>query len=57
MSVNDGISSALCSLHYSSVDEAVEIIKSLGKGTQVAKFDIESAYRIVPVCTLRKVYY
>ena len=45
-SVNDGI---LCSLQYATVDNAVEIIRSLGKGTQLVKPDIKDAYRIVPV--------
>ena len=48
-SVNDGISSALCSLSYASVDEAADIILKLGRNTQLAKMDIKSAYRIVPV--------
>ena len=48
-SVNDGISPALCSLHYSSVDEAVRRALALGEYTQLAKFDLESAYRVVPV--------
>ena len=48
-SVNDGISPALCSLHYSSVDEAVRQAVALGEHTQLAKFDLESAYRVVPV--------
>ena len=48
-SVNDGISSDLCSLHYTSVDDALRIIGGLGKGTLLAKFDLRSAYRIVPV--------
>lgn len=48
-SVNDGIEKELCSLHYSSVEEAVRRVINLGPGTQMAKLDIESAYRIVPV--------
>ena len=48
-SVNDGISSNLCSLHYASVDEAVRIIKHLGRNTQLVKLDIKDAYRIIPV--------
>ena len=39
-SVNDGIYSNLCSLHYTSVDDAVDIIKKLGRGTQLVKLDI-----------------
>ena len=48
-SMNDGISSALCSLSYASVDDAADIILKLGRNTQLAKLYIKSAYRIVPV--------
>ena len=48
-SVNDGIDARLCSLSYSSVDDAVRCITRLGRGAWLAKFDIESAYRLVPV--------
>ena len=49
VSVNDGISSDLCSLHYAKVDDAVDIIRQLGRGAQLVKLDIKDAYRIVPV--------
>ena len=49
-SVNDGIPPELCSLRYPPVDDAVRVILALGMGTKLAKFDIQSAYRIVPVC-------
>ena len=48
-SVNDGIDSALCSLSYATVDDAVRCILRLGRGSLLAKFDFESAYRLVPV--------
>ena len=48
-SVNDGVDPALCSLSYSSVDEAARLIADLGRGAILAKLDIESAYRNVPV--------
>ena len=48
-SVNDGIPSDLCSLKYSSVDDAVAKIQVLGKGTMLVKSDLKDAYRIVPV--------
>ena len=48
-SINDGIDRELCSLKYVSVDDAVRSIVDLGLGTLIAKLDIESAYRIVPV--------
>ncbi len=49
LSVNDGIDPALCSLTYASTDDAASWILDLGKGTMLAKLDIASAYRIVPV--------
>ena len=48
-SVNDGIELQLCTLSYTSVDEAVTLILGKGRGTQLAKLDLESAYRIIPV--------
>ena len=50
-SVNDGISPSLCSVSYTSVDDAVWCILSLGRGVLLVKFDIASVYRIVPVHT------
>ena len=48
-SVNDGIDPSLCSLRYSGLDDAVAIIKRLGRGCLLAKLDLQSAYRIIPV--------
>ena len=48
-SVNDAIDKALCSLNYTSVDEAVAIVRTLGQGALMAKLDLKSAYRMVPV--------
>ena len=48
-SVNDGIAPELCSLSYASVDQAAEQILTLGKGTLLAKVDLENAYRMIPV--------
>ena len=45
-SINDGIQEELCSLQYVKVNEVVEAILT---GTELAKIDIKSAYRIVPV--------
>ena len=47
--MNDGISPALCSLSYASVDDAVHMIMQLGPGTELVKVDISNAYRMVPV--------
>lgn len=48
-SVNDGISPDLCSLHYLKVDEVARRLLKLGPGALMAKLDIRSAYRMVPV--------
>ena len=49
-SVNDdGIDSAFTSIRYSSIDDAVRIIQSLGNGALMAKLDLKAAYRSVPV--------
>jgi len=48
-SVNDGISSSLCSLSYASVDDAVKMLLTLGKGALMAKLDLKEAYHMVPV--------
>ena len=42
-SINDGIEPELCSLHY------LQAIVQSGCGTLLAKMDVESAYRMVPV--------
>ena len=48
-SVNDGISKEPFSVQYMKVDDVICGIMSLGRGTLMAKFDVESAYRNVPV--------
>ena len=48
-SVNDGIREDWCSLSYVTVDDAVSAVQWLGQGSQLAKVDLRSAYRIVPV--------
>ena len=46
-SVNDGLSSILSSLSYSSVDDEL-----LGKGTCLVKVDLKHAYRQIPASSL-----
>ena len=46
-SVNDGVSSNLCSMSYTSVDRLVQVVASFGKGALMAKIDIKSAYRLL----------
>lgn len=48
-SVNDGICPALCSLEYASVEQAAKLVKRAGPGALMAKLDLSSAYRHVPV--------
>ena len=48
-SVNDGIDPKLCSLKYTSVEDVAGIAAKLGQGALMAKVDIETAYRLVPV--------
>lgn len=47
--VNDGIPKDVSSVQYMSLDDIIDGIMTYGRGTLMAKFDIESAYRIVPV--------
>ena len=46
---NNGIDPVVCSLSYVSIDTVAAIVASLGAGSLLAKIDIESAYRLVPV--------
>ena len=48
-SVNDGIEAELCTLEYLRLDEVTNRIAKSGRGTMLAKMDIASAYRMVPV--------
>ena len=48
-SVNDGIPKELCSMSYITTDDAVCKIEQLGPGSLLAKIDIKSAFRLIPV--------
>ena len=48
-SINDGIARTLCSLIYMHVDDVVQHILQTGKGSLLAKIDIESVFHNVPV--------
>ena len=48
-SVNDGIAKPPCSLKYSRVSDVIEQILRMGKGCYLAKIDIDSAFRNIPV--------
>ena len=48
-SVDDFIPGIVVSVKYASVDDAIGFIIKCGRGTLMAKFDIKSAYRILPI--------
>ena len=48
-SINAGIPKELCSLKYITVDSAIDHIKSIGHEALLAKIDIKSAFRLLPV--------
>ena len=48
-SVNAGIPQEPYSLRYISVDSAISLLMELGPGAVMAKFDIECAYRNIPI--------
>ena len=48
-SINDYIPKDPYSLQYVRVDDAIRIIKSLGPGSFMAKTDLKSAFRLIPV--------
>ena len=48
-SVNNGISKSDSSVQYQNLSHAIQIVKKLGRGCSLAKVDIESAFRIIPL--------
>ena len=48
-SVNDAIDPELCSLSYCGVEDAAKEIARQGRNAVMAKVDVKSAYRVVPV--------
>ena len=48
-SVNDAIPKELCSISYITIDDATRRIVELGANTLLAKIDIKSAFRLIPV--------
>ena len=48
-SVNDGIDKNLCLLQYVTIDHIVAVVHALRTEAMLAKVDIKSAYRIIPV--------
>ncbi|MEW8545793.1 MAG: reverse transcriptase domain-containing protein [Candidatus Thiodiazotropha sp.] len=51
-SVNDFIDPQLCSVQYTSFDEAIHMVQDLGVGCLLGKSDIKSAFRLLPVSVL-----
>ena len=48
-SIKYGISESVCSLTYPGLEDAIHNITCLGQGALLAKVDIKSAYRNVPI--------
>ena len=48
-SVNDGIDPQDFSLQYIKVDQVIRMVSRYDPGALMAKFDVESAYRNIPV--------
>ena len=48
-SINDHIPKDPYALQYVRVDDAIRILKSLGSGSFMAKTDLKSAFRLIPV--------
>ena len=48
-SVNEAIPPTLCSPQYPSIDDAVAVVLSLGRHTQLVKIDLKRAYRVLPI--------
>ena len=48
-SVNDGVDANLCSISYVGVEEAAREVATVGRGALLAKVDVKSAYRNIPI--------
>ncbi|KAJ1130744.1 hypothetical protein NDU88_009092 [Pleurodeles waltl] len=48
-SVNDFIAGEDSMVHYVSIDEAIALVRRCGRGAEMAKSDVESAFRLLPV--------
>jgi hypothetical protein len=48
-SVNDFIDGKFTSVQYSLFDNAVSIVRNLGKGALIRRKDIKSAFRLLPI--------
>lgn len=48
-SVNSFIDKSFCSVNYSSLDDAVNLLSLLGTGALMGKIDLKSAFRLLPI--------
>ena len=48
-SVNHFTDPNLCSVSYSGIDDAIELIHKMGKGALLGKMDLKSAFRLLPI--------
>ena len=48
-SINDGIPRDCATVHYSTISDAIKLILKMGNNCYLAKSDIKSAFRIIPV--------
>ena len=48
-SVNDHIDPSLTAVNYTSFDDAISMLSTVGRGALMAKSDIKSAFRLLPV--------
>ena len=49
LSINDAIPKEQYSLQYASVDDAIALLHLVGRGALMAKVDLKSAFRMIPV--------
>jgi hypothetical protein len=49
LSVNSAIDTDEYRLQYVTIDDAIEVIRKLGKGAKLIKVDVKDAFRIIPV--------
>lgn len=48
-SINDGIDTAFTTVEYASIETAIRLVKQAGIGSHMAKTDVKSAFRLIPV--------
>ena len=54
--VNDAIDPKLCSLKYITVDQVAKQAITLSEGSLIAKIDMKSAYRLIPIASKDHLY-